>query len=183
MASPDPPPLPPRVLGRRVALVVYYIGVVAVSLVAAVQITWQVFFGPAPAPPYATCHDGLHALFGAVSHAREAAAGSDTEGEDEALARFRDAIEPVWTYRDSIASRCRGARRDQATLDAIERLRYAEEHAVRREAEDLAPLRRRVQALVERELGPTPPATPPSEGRRPSSPSNLGRAPGPDNQP
>jgi len=35
-----------------------------------------------------------------------------------------------------------------AALDAIEQLRYAEEHAVRREAAELAPLRRRVQAIA-----------------------------------
>ncbi len=43
--------------------------------------------------------------------------------------------------------------RDATTLDAIERLRYAEEHAVRREAGELAPLRRKVQAIVDGELG------------------------------
>jgi hypothetical protein len=176
----DSPPLPPRVLGRRIALAVYYVGVVAVSLVAAVQITAQVLFGPAPPPPYATCHEGLRALFAAVGHAREAAAGSDTEGEDEALARFRKALAPEWTYRDSTASLCRGAPRDEATLDAIERLRYAEEHAVRREAEELAPLRRRVQALVEHELGPAAINASAPEGHRPSPSSNPGHAPAPD---
>jgi len=93
-------------------------------------------------------------LMKAVDRARLAAAG--TEGEDAALARFRSALEPEWSHRDGVASRCKGAAADEATLDAIERLRYAEEHAVRREAGELAPLRRRVQGIIDRELSPCP---------------------------
>jgi hypothetical protein len=94
-----------------------------------------------------------------VIRARDDAAKTD-QGEDAALDRFRSALEPVWRYRDDIASRCRDAPRDKGALDAIERLRYAEEHAVRREAGELAPLRRRVQAIVDRDL---PSATRPAE--------------------
>jgi hypothetical protein len=146
------PPLSPRARGRRIALIVYYALVVAVSLAGAVQITYQVLFQPEPRPPYATCQDGLHALFSAVTRAREAAAGSDGD-EDAALSRFRSALQPEWTYRDGVASLCRASARDAGALDAIERLRYAEEHAVRREAGELAPLRRSVQTIVDREIG------------------------------
>ncbi len=146
------PPLSPRARGRRIALVVYYALVVAVCLAGAVQITYQVLFEPEPKAPYATCHEGLRALFSAVTRAREAAAGSGGD-EDTALSRFRTALQPEWTYRDGVAFRCRASARDAGTLDAIERLRYAEEHAVRREAGELAPLRRSVQAIVDRELG------------------------------
>jgi hypothetical protein len=86
-----------------------------------------------------------------VVRARDDAAKTD-QGEDAALARFRSALEPEWSHRDDIAARCQGTPRDKGALDAIERLRYAEEHAVRREAGELAPLRRRVQAIVDRDL-------------------------------
>jgi hypothetical protein len=144
-----------RAQGRRIALIVYYALVAVIGAGVAGQITRQVLFEPSPEPPYATCHEGLHALFDALARAREAAAGSEG-GEDAALARFRSALEPAWRYRDGVASRCRGSAqgvRDAGTLDAIERLRYAEEHAVRREAGELAPLRRKVQAIVDGELG------------------------------
>ena len=152
--APNTPDRSPRAVGRRVAVLVYYGIVAAIGAAAAIQLTQQVFFVPAPTPPYASCHDGLHALFGAVARAREAAAGAGG-GEDAALARFRRALEPEWTYRDGVASQCMSSAGsgDAAALDAIERLRYAEEHAVRREAGELAPLRRKVQAIVDGELG------------------------------
>ena len=57
-----------------------------------------------------------------------------TDGEDAALARFRSALEPDWTLPGRggrrVHARRANERRDAAALDAIERLRYAEEHAV-----------------------------------------------------
>lgn len=141
--------------GRRVAMIAYYAVVAAIAVAGAVQVTQQVLLVPSAKPPYEGCHAGLLALFAAVERARAAAAGTD--GEDEALARFRSALAPEWSYRDGVAATCRGSARDEGALDAIERLRYAEEHAVRREAGDLAPLRRRVQAIVGGELAPTRP--------------------------
>jgi hypothetical protein len=131
-------------------MIVYYGLVVLVGGAAAVQITRQVLFEPrasAEVVPYATCGEGLRALYDATVRAREAAAGSEGD-EDAALARFRSALEPEWGRRDGVAERCEGSARDKGTLDAIERLRYAEEHAVRREAAELAPLRRKVQAII-----------------------------------
>jgi hypothetical protein len=127
-----------------------------------------VYWSPAGPSPYAGCHEGLVALVAAVDRARSAAPGID--GEDAAIDRFRGALLPEWSHRDSIAKACGGATDDQRALDAIERLRYAEEHAVRREAGDLAPLRRRVQAIVEKELGAGSSrgtALPPSAGDTP----------------
>jgi hypothetical protein len=129
-------------------MTVYYTMVVLVGGTVAVQISRQVLFSPGPPAPYATCHEGLHALFTAVARARDAAAGSEGD-EDKALGRFRSALEPEWAFRDGVAKRCRPSAADAGTLDAIERLRYAEEHAVRREAGELAPLRRKVQAIVD----------------------------------
>jgi hypothetical protein len=81
-----------------------------------------------------------------VERARTAA--SVTDGEDAALDRFRRALQPDWDDRDHIEELCQPSPSSMAALDAIEQLRYAEEHAVRREAAELAPLRRRVQAMA-----------------------------------
>jgi hypothetical protein len=145
----------PRKTGRRVAQGLFWSIVAAVSLAGATQITSQVFFVPAATLPGQSCHDGLRALLAAVDRARLAAAGA--EGEDAALARFRTALAPEWSSRDGVAALCRGKAPDEGALDAIERLRYAEEHAVRREAGELAPLRRRVQGIIDRELSPRAP--------------------------
>ncbi|AUX22781.1 hypothetical protein SOCEGT47_032910 [Sorangium cellulosum] len=145
----------PRAVGRRVAQVAYF-GVAALIIVAStLQIIQQVFFLPTVPSPYGSCREGLLALVRAVERAREAAPGTD--GEDAALARFRSELAPEWTYRDGVAATCRGSEEDKRALDAIERLRYAEEHAARREAGDLAPLRRRVRAIVDGQLGPVSP--------------------------
>jgi hypothetical protein len=185
-AMPEPPPnalpTPPtsaekpaqtglsraRRRGRRVALGIYYAICLGLCVTGSVQITQQVFGSPAAPSPYAGCHEGLLALVSAVDRARSAAPGID--GEDAAIDRFRGALLPEWSHRDAIASVCGNAAADKRALDAIERLRYAEEHAVRREAGDLAPLRRRVQAIVEKELGAGSSrgtALPPSAGDRP----------------
>ena len=108
----------------------------------------------------------------AIERARKA--GSSTDGEDAALADFRRALRPEWDDRDHIDDLCRPSPSSMAALDAIEQLRYAEEHAVRREASELAPLRRRVQAIAPHEPGP--PGASPS-----SAPSSTGGAKDPRN--
>jgi hypothetical protein len=200
MADPvkDQPRAPrgPRARGRRVASVIYWATVAGICIAGAAEVSWQVLAQPALPAPYASCHEGLRALYGAMVRAREAAAHTDT-GEDAALARFRDALSPEWNYRDGVALRCKGSAKDEGALDAIERLRYAEEHAVRREAGELAPLRRRVQAIVDGELGglpapawplqrpasssaqstPSAPSAPPAPSTPPSTPQTPQRAP------
>lgn len=163
---PDKPRRSPRALGRRIGAVVYWAMVAAICIAGAAEVTWQVLFQPATVAPYASCHDGLRALFGALVRARDAAAHSEA-GEDAALGRFRDALQPEWQHRDAVAVQCRTSAKDRDALDAIERLRYAEEHAVRREAGELAPLRRRVQAIVDGDLGGPPPSSTSDPARRP----------------
>lgn len=154
------------------AIGLFWAVTVAIAVASATQVTQQVFFDPCPgglscpgtptAVTFSTCREGLLALHGAVERARLAAAGTD--GEDAALSRFRAALTPEWGHRDDVAGACRGIADDEGALDAIERLRYAEEHAVRREAGELAPLRRRVDAIVD---------------RKPSRPGTEAPAPGP----
>jgi hypothetical protein len=133
-------------LGRRIAMGLYYATVLAIIVSSTWQITRQLFFFPEPTSPYHDCREGLEALVTAVERARGVAPGTD--GEDAAIRRFRVALGPAWGYRDQIAASCTGAHEDERALDAIERLRYAEEHAVRREAGDLAPLRRKIGAIL-----------------------------------
>jgi hypothetical protein len=148
-------PRGPRARGRQIAQLLYYSVAALVVVASTVELLQQVFYLPVTPSPHATCHEGLLALARAVERAREAAPGTD--GEDAALARFRSGLDPEWTYRDGIATMCRGSTENERALDAIERLRYAEEHAARREAGDLAPLRRRVRAIVDGQLGPASP--------------------------
>ncbi|HEY4118770.1 MAG TPA: hypothetical protein VGM56_12985 [Byssovorax sp.] len=139
----------PRRTGRRVALVVYWLVCAWICVAGAASVTVAVFAGPpAGSPRFTSCAAGMHALAAGLDSAR--AAGTAGEGtEDDALDRFRAALGPAWAARDAVAAVCRGNPADEGALDAIERLRYAEEHAVRREAGELAPLRRRVQRLLD----------------------------------
>lgn len=150
MSSAAPKSASGRKRSRALAVIVYYASIVTLCIAATTQITLQVFYQPRVPAPYASCHQGLSALVSAVERARKVAPGND--GEDPAIERFRTALNPEWGYIDSISDACRGSIKDEGALDAIERLRYAEEHAVRREAGDLAPLRRKVQAIVDSEL-------------------------------
>ncbi len=150
---------PAQARGRRVALILYYIAAVGVATAGSVQVFIQAFQRrEAPELHIASCSDGLARLAHAVERARRVASGTD--GEDAALADFRRALSPEWDDRDHIEDLCRPSAPSMAALDAIEQLRYAEEHAVRREAAELAPLRRRVQGIVPAETARPGPAKP-----------------------
>ncbi len=150
---------PAQARGRRVALILYYIAAVGIAGAGSVQVFMQAFQRrEAPELHIVSCSDGLSQLAGAVERARKVASGTD--GEDAALADFRKALAPEWDDRDHIEDLCRPSASSMAALDAIEQLRYAEEHAVRREAAELAPLRRRVQGIVPAETARPGPAKP-----------------------
>ena len=132
--------------GRRVAQAIYYSMVVIVIVGATTQITMQVF-KRVDSPP-ADCKRGLRALLRAVDGAKATAASGDVSPE-QALAKFRAALSPAWDDRDRIHKACTEARdaRLEEAWDTVERLRYAEENVIRRDARDLAPLRRKVQEV------------------------------------
>jgi hypothetical protein len=98
-----------------------------------------------------SCRQGLRELIGALGHARELA--GQASGERAALDAFRRGLMPAWSRRSSLDEACRESPELLRALGEIEELRYAEEHAVRHEASDLAARRRRVASLA-RELGP-----------------------------
>lgn len=134
----------------RVAQVAYFGFVGLFALAAVVQITRHVFFSEPDGPmPFATCRDGLSALYRAVERGRHAAEhGAKDDDEEAALLRYRTAVLPDWRYRDSIARLCEAEPTAIALLDAIERLRYSEEHGVRHQAVELTALRRKVSDLM-----------------------------------
>lgn len=170
--SPAPPVSPlerARARGRRVAFAVFYSIAGAISLAGALQVFTQAFQRrEGPENQVHSCSEGLSRLASAVERARRAA--SVTDGEDAALADFRKALGPEWDSRDHIEDLCRPSPSSMADLDAIEQLRYAEEHAVRREAAELAPLRRRVQKAAPIAAEPAPN---PSDSAPPSSSSGT----------
>jgi hypothetical protein len=169
--TPSAPKLSPaRARGRRTAFVLYLLVALVVGAAGGIQVFAQAFERrEAPEIHVKSCPDGLARLAAAVERARTAA--SVTDGEDAALDRFRRALQPDWDDRDHIEDLCQSSPSSMAALDAIEQLRYAEEHAVRREAAELAPLRRRVQALSPQWASapadaPSTPSPPPLTERR-----------------
>ncbi|MBI4702686.1 MAG: hypothetical protein HY744_16310 [Deltaproteobacteria bacterium] len=152
-----------RRLGGRIGLVLWAVTAGALGLAVTAQLVRQVFFPEPPAlpAPFSTCSDGLRALYAAIERGRDAAARSyeqePSASDEAALRRYRDAVEPAWRYRDAVAALCRPARQGRRTLDALEHLRYSEEHGVRSQAAELASLRRRVRAIVEHSIAPLAP--------------------------
>jgi len=153
--------------GRSVATVLF---VTAVSALTALW-TWQIVeqlvaHGSGAAP--AQCRPGVRALIDAMRRARRAAA-EETGGEKQALARFRAALAPAWRARPDLDAACAGDPAASQALRKIDSLRYAEEHAVRYEAAELARRRRQVLAveasLFAQKRPPTPAAAASGRGQ------------------
>ena len=146
----------PRFVARRVAQALYYGLVVFVAAAAVWQITGQVFFPTAPVepPPFADGDGGLRAFYASIEGAKATSRAVPADGDDDpeaALRRYRAALEPLWRHRPAVAEMCRGTSHE-GLLDAIEQLRYSEEHSVRHQAHELTALRRRVSQLVAEQL-------------------------------
>ena len=139
---------------RRAAMTAYYAVVAVFIVISAGNVTWQIWSPRFRAHEPTDCSAGLEALKRGVARARQAAGDLSEASEDEALARFRQALLPEWERHDAIAAACQSKAELASALDVIERLRYAEERAVRREVSELAPLRRRVEQL---RTSPPPP--------------------------
>jgi hypothetical protein len=132
---------------RRAVMAAYYAVTVLFIVVAAGNVTWQIWSPRFRQHAPTDCGAGLEALKQGVARARQAAGELSEASEDAALERFRQALLPEWERHDAIAAACESHADLAAALDVIERLRYAEERAVRREVTELAPLRRRVEQL------------------------------------
>jgi hypothetical protein len=133
-----------RRFGRRVGVAVFSAIFAGATLMWTIQILTTVW-GTAPPSP-AGCGAGTASLERALARARATyAAGSGTEDERAALARYRSALQPEWAEEKAVEAACRDEEAGRQRLKDVVALRYAEEHTVRYESLGLAPLRRRLR--------------------------------------
>lgn len=134
--------------GRRAGAVLLVAIVTTFTAVCSFQIIQQAWTPPGH-PGNVECRDGVTGLIRAVHRAREAAARS-SGGERSALEMFRRTLEPEWSLRADLSGKCAKDATLTGALPKIDRLRYAEEHALRYEALDVASRRREVDAIEQR---------------------------------
>ena len=136
--------------GRRLGIALFAAIMSTFIVVCATQVMSQ-GFAPAGTDTPRDCRSGVAELLSALRRAR-ANAAAEPLGERASLARFREALQPEWRQRPQLVDTCSNDPQALEALSAIDRLRYAEEHAVRYESVDLAPSRRHVLA-IEQSLG------------------------------
>jgi hypothetical protein len=148
--------------------------VTAVTAAWTVQILQQVSC-PDPASVQVECRTGVRRLLVAVRSARRAAA-EEPGGERAALKRFRSTLQPVWQWRHQLTEACAHDADALRALREVDLLRYAEEHAVRYEAVELARRRRRIRAVEATLFGPS---SRPSPGQPSAAATALANTPTP----
>jgi hypothetical protein len=134
-----------RQTGRTIGIAVFGSLMAAFTAVCSIQICLQVW-SPRVVPLHVGCSAGTLQLIEAIEAARVASA--DEAEEHAALAKFRGALSPAWTFRPALNGACAGDTAAVGRLHAVDRLRYAEEHAVRYGAVDLAKRRQEVQRFI-----------------------------------
>ncbi len=134
--------------GRTLGVAALFTVVTAFTGVCSIQIIEQAWRAT-PSGATIDCRPGIASLITAVRRARTAAANG-TGGEREAMQRFREALLPEWATRGGLGVRCQGDPEARAALGEVDRLRYAEEHALRYEALDVAGRRRAVEAIAQK---------------------------------
>ena len=143
--------------GRRLVMIIYFSLVVLVIAVAGWQVTSQVFAqraGSHSDDPI-DCIEGIRSLMAAIDLARSTTSASH-EQESDAVHRFRSSLDDTaWKRRGDIQRACQGDPDRLRTLDAVLHLGYTEEHAVRRNAVELAAVRRRAVDMVRQHIPPT----------------------------
>ena len=140
--------------GRNAGILIYSVVVVAFTVTCAIQILHQVWWPESPKADVG-CRSGVLQLADAVERARLAAADGGG-GERAALERFRATLGASWRLRPALDGECRSDAAARAALREVDRLRYAEEHAVRYEATDLANRRVYVRSLTAQLAGAQP---------------------------
>jgi len=134
-----------RRLGRRLGIGAFSAVVGSFTIVCSVQICLQVWDPPIKDIDV-DCATGTLGLIEAVLEARSAASRETTE--HDALARFRAAVAEPWSMRPALDRACSADPSAVRHLREIDRLRYAEEHAVRYSSVDLSRRRHAVQSLM-----------------------------------
>jgi hypothetical protein len=133
-------------IGRRLGNVLFTALIGTFTLVCSVQVLKQGFFAEHGNFDSADCRSGLRSLAESLRRARETTAFA-SQNERARLEQFRASLLPEWQDRDEILRQCSNDPWGKQAYHQIERLRWAEEHAVRYESVDLAPSRQTVAAL------------------------------------
>jgi hypothetical protein len=145
--------------GRRAGILAYGVIVGGFTVVCAAQIINQVWGSRPASSSSVDCRAGVRGLIAAVRRSRHAAR-IETAGERAAVDRFRAALRPEWTTRNDLAQHCKDDRLALRALREVDRLRFAEEHAVRYESVDLARRRRNIRRF-ESQLAAAPSSSSP----------------------
>ena len=149
----------PRVASpKRITSAVYAVYVVAAAafiISSTAQIAVAVFAEPAPAGSPSTspavapeCAAGVRTLAGAVDRGVAAAGGAGDPAE--AAQKYRAARRPEWdeAQQRELVAPCAGSARGADAVAAVGRLDRAAEGAIRRQTDELAPVRRAVDSFI-----------------------------------
>jgi hypothetical protein len=122
---------------------VFGLAVAIPTLVWASQVIFQAF--EAPAADGLECKAGLAALLEGLDQAR--ASAHPAANEDDALSAFRENLGPQWTTARRVRTACKADPEGLSRFGKLERLRYAEEHAVRYQTRGLSADRNAVDKI------------------------------------
>ncbi|PIE05584.1 MAG: hypothetical protein CSA75_03980 [Sorangium cellulosum] len=149
--------------GRRVIMIAYFVVVVVVCAICVVEISVQAFsrLRGRATDEKVQCMEGIRGLVAAVDRARSAVDGSNRK-ESDVVAQYRAGLEPEWSNRGAVRRACRNNADKLRALDAIIHLGFAEEHAVRRNAVELAPFRRRASESLSAQIPALAPSATPA---------------------
>lgn len=155
------------VLGVFIAVASVFIGLSALQIVPAVfglGVTPLAGLPDLSGPTPRGCSEGVRRLAAALD--RAAARAVEARGdevrsqgrvleekqaaadEEAALQSFRAALAPEWDGEEAVAALCKDDPRGEDAFAALLRLRLAEEHFLRKELVEIAPLRRDVAAYL-----------------------------------
>jgi hypothetical protein len=140
--------------GKLLATAIYGLGIAGVTVVLSVQVIQQAFW-PEAMQTDLSCPAGVRHLVHAVQRARQSAAGQESvalgrkeQSERRTLQRFRDQLSSTWPILPTLRSRCASDPVATRALILVERLRYAEEQALRHYSTTSGPLRSELNALT-----------------------------------
>lgn len=143
--------------GRRLGIALFALLTGSFTAASSAQVLYQ-GFAASSGSEVTDCRPGLLGLISSLHRAQQTAM-NDGKGERHRLEQFRSSLLPEWQNRDTLTRLCASDPIGRDALSQIDRLRWAEEHAVRYESVDLAPSRQRVLAIeqaLRQQAEPTP---------------------------
>ena len=102
----------------------------------------------APGGAGAGCAEGVASLARALDRGLASASSAQTADEEAAVATLRASLSPEWSGEAQVAAACNESPGGQDAFAALLRLKLAEEHFVRNDVVEIAPLRRDVAAYL-----------------------------------